>query len=66
MMTHDTKKVLVQTIAGQIANFSHLIDLGFGYVLLRDLQNNKIEGEFSVHRQSTTLNVFITASDMLN
>ena len=66
MLTHDTKKALVQTTAGQLAVCSHLFDLGFKYVLLRDLQSDRIEGEFSVYRQSTGANTFMTASDVLN
>ena len=49
-LTHDTKKVLVQTTAGLIAVCSYLFSAGFKYVCLREIQSNRIEGEFSVYR----------------
>ena len=65
MLTHDTKKALVQTTAGQIDLCRHLIEKeGFEYVPLRDLQSDRIEGEFSVYRQSTGANAFMAASDV--
>ena len=66
MLTHDTKKALLQTTAGQIEVCKYLFNLGFDYVLLRELQSDRIEGEFSVYRQSTGANVFMTASDVVN
>ena len=66
MLTHDTKKALVQTTAGQISVCRHLFQQGFQYVLLRELQSDRIEGEFSVYRQSTGANMYMLASDVLN
>ena len=65
-LTHDTKKALVQTTAGQIEVCKHLFQKGFTYVLLRDLQSDRIEGEFSVYRQSTGANSYMVASDVLS
>ena len=49
-LTHDTKRALVQTTEGLIAVCNHLLNSGFKYVLLRELQSDRIEGEFSVYR----------------
>ena len=65
-LTHDTKKALEQTTAGQIEVCKHLFQKGFTYVLLRDLQSDRIEGEFSVYRQSTGANSYMVASDVLS
>ena len=37
---------------------------GFTYVLLREIQSDRIEGEFGVYRQSTGVNAFMTAGDV--
>ena len=66
MLTHDTKKALVQTTAGQMEVCKHLFEKGCDYVLLRDLQSDRIEGEFSVYRQSTGANAYMVAGDVLN
>ena len=65
-MTHDTRKALIQTTEGQIALCKHLFTIGFEYVLLRDIQSDRIEGEFSVYRQSTGANAFMVAADVLS
>ena len=65
-LTHDTKKALVQTTAGQIAVCQYLYTAGFRYVLLRELQSDRIEGEFGVYRQSTGGNSFMVAGDVLS
>ena len=63
-MTHDTKKALVQTTEGLIAVCKHLLNIGFDYVLLREIQSDRIEGEFSVYRQSTGASAFMTTGDV--
>jgi len=63
-LTHDTKRALLQTTEGLIAVCHHLYTVGFKYVLLRELQSDRIEGEFSVYRQSTGANAFMTAGDV--
>jgi len=63
-LTHDTKKALVQTTEGLIAVCEHLFSIGFDYVLLREIQSDRIEGEFSVYRQSTGASAFMTAGDV--
>lgn len=63
-LTHDTKRALVQTTEGLIAVCKHLFSVGFDYVLLRELQSDRIEGEFSVYRQSTGDNAFMAAGDV--
>ena len=65
-MTHDTRKALIQTTEGQIALCKHSFTIGFEYVLLRDIQSDRIEGEFSVYRQSTGANAFMVAADVLS
>ena len=66
-LTHDTKKALVQTMNGLNAVSKHLIEYGgFKYVRLREIQSDRIEGEFSVYRQSTGANAFMTCGDVLN
>eukprot|EP00745_Piridium_sociabile_P001153 TRINITY_DN10714_c0_g2_i1.p1 TRINITY_DN10714_c0_g2~~TRINITY_DN10714_c0_g2_i1.p1 ORF type:complete len:837 (+),score=176.30 TRINITY_DN10714_c0_g2_i1:399-2909(+) len=64
-LTHDTKKALVQTMRGLKAVCDYLISsAGFDYVILRELQSDRLEGEFSVYRQSTGSNIFMTAGDV--
>lgn len=64
-LTHDTKKALVQTMRGLVAVCNHLTTgAGFQYVLLREIQSDRLEGEFSVYRQSTGANAFMTSSDV--
>ena len=60
-LTHDTRKALIQTTEGLIAVCQHLFSVSFNYVLLRELQSDRIEGEFSVYRQSTGANAFMQA-----
>lgn len=64
--THDTKRAIVQTLHGQkdICNF--LYGCGFQYVLLRELQSDKIEGEFAIYRQSTGANLLMFSKDVFN
>ena len=64
--THDTKRALVQTTEGMIAICQFLFSVGFEYVLLRELQSDRIEGEFSVYRQSTGANAFMAVNDVYN
>ena len=65
-LTHDTKKALVQTMEGLIAVCRYLInEENFQYVLLREIQSDRIEGEFSVYRQSTGANSFMTTGDVV-
>ena len=64
-LTHDTKKALVQTMQGLKAVCNYLLSsAGFDYVVLRELQSDRLEGEFSVYRQSTGSNIFMTAGDV--
>ena len=65
-VTHDTKKALVQTTEGLIGVWKHLFSVGFDYILLYELQIDRIEGEFSVYRQSTGANAFIAAGDVFS
>lgn len=64
--THDTRKALIQTMYGMIALCTHLLSSGFEYVLLREIQSDRIEGEFGVYRQSTGANAFMTAGNVIN
>ena len=65
-VTHDTKKAFVQTMQGLTCICEHLLThAGFQYVLLRELQSDWIEDEFSVFRQSTGANTFVTSGDVL-
>ena len=64
-LTHDTKKALVQTMEGLVAVCHHLHrNADFEYVLLREIQSDRLEGEFSVYRQSTGGNSFMTSGDV--
>lgn len=66
-LTHDTKKALVQTMQGLVAVCSYLLtSAGFEYVLLREIQSDRLEGEFSVYRQSTGANSFMTTGDVVS
>lgn len=64
-LTHDTKRALIQTTEGLMAVCSHLLSKGFKYVLLREIQSDRIEGEFSVYRQSTGANAFMGAHNVI-
>ena len=65
-VTHDTKKALAQTMQGLTCFCEHLLThAGFQYVLFRELQSDRIEGEFSVYRQLTGANAFVTSGDVL-
>lgn len=65
-LTHDTKRALLQTTECQIFLCQHLLKNGFNYVLLREIQSDRIEGEFSVYRQSTGSNSFMTSADVMH
>lgn len=63
--THDTKKALVHTMEGLMAVCAYLIEHAqFDYVVLRELQSDRLEGEFGVYRQSTGANNFMTCGDV--
>lgn len=65
--THDTKRALIQTMAGLKGVCVHLLEQKqFQYVLLRELQSDRLEGEFGVYRQSTGANAFLTSADVFN
>ena len=64
-LTHDTKRALIQTTRDQISISHYLFQEGFKYVLLRELQSGRIEGEFSIYRQATGGNAFMTSADVL-
>ncbi|XP_012940035.1 uncharacterized protein LOC101852777 isoform X2 [Aplysia californica] len=51
---------------GLSAVTKHLLSSGFQYVLLCEIQSDRIEGEFSVYRQSTVANAFMTAGDVIS
>ena len=64
-VTHDTKRALEQTMQGLTSICAHLLTrAGFQYVLLRELQSDRIEGEFSMYWQSTGANAFVTSGDV--
>ena len=55
----------MQTMRGLTSICAHLLTrAGFQYVLLRELQSDRIEGEFSVYRESTGANAFVTSGDV--
>ena len=64
-LTHDTKKAALQTMKGLRSLCDFLYSVGFEYVVLGSIQSDRIEGEFSVYRQSTGSNHFMMASDVL-
>ena len=63
-ITRDTKRAFVQTTEGLIAVCKHLFSVNFDTVLLYELQGDRIEGEFSVYRQSTGVNISKVAGDV--
>ena len=65
-LTHDTKRAILQTINGQKDICKFLFDCDFQYVLLRELQSDKIEGEFAIYRQSTGSNLLMFSKDVVN
>ena len=51
---------------GFITICEHLIkNSGFTYVILRETQSDRIEGELYVYRQITGVNAFMTAGDVM-
>ena len=65
-VTHDTKKALVQTMEGLLGVCKHLLNNGFNYVALGEIQSDRIEGEFSIYRQSTGANSFMSVGDVMS
>lgn len=66
-LTHDTKKALVQTMQGLLAICQYLLTAeDFEYVILREVQSDRLEGEFAVYRQSTGANSFMTTGDVFS
>ena len=63
-LTHDTKLALIQTTRGMIDLCSYLLQTGFKYVLLREIQSDRIEGEFAIFRQSTGANSYMSSVDV--
>ena len=63
-LTHDAKKALMQTMRGLAALCRYLLEAGFSYVLLREIQSDRIEGDFRVYRQSTGGNAFMSVGDV--
>lgn len=63
-LTHDTKKALVQTMNGMESLCKELFSAGFQYVLLGELQSDRLEGEFGVYRQATGANSFMRSGDV--
>ena len=60
-LTHDTRKALIQTMEGLKAVCDYLLTTsGFEYVVLREIQIDRLEGEFGVYRQTTGANSFMT------
>lgn len=65
--THDTRKALVQTMEGLKAVCHYLLtSAGFDYVVLREIQSDRLEGEFGVYRQTTGANCFMTSRDVFS
>lgn len=66
-LTHDTKKALIQTMEGLKAVCSYLLNsAGFNYVVLREIQSDRLEGEFGVYRQTTGANSLMTPRDVFS
>ena len=63
-LTHDTKRALIQTTRGMFDLCSYLLQIGFKYVLLREIQTDRIEGVFVVYRQSTGANSYMSSADV--
>ena len=55
-LTHDTKRALVQTMEALYELCQYLFTVGYKFVLLRQIQNDRLEGEFGVYRQSLAAN----------
>ena len=57
----------MHTMQGLVAVYRYLFrNADFQYVLLREIQSDRLEGEFSVYRQSTGTNSFMTTSDVVS
>ena len=64
-ITHDTKKALVQTMEGLQAVSKFLFETAkYQYVLLGQIQSDRIEREFSIYRQMNGSNAFMTVKDV--
>ena len=53
------------TIKGLLSAPVFKFSVGFKYVCLREIQSDRLEGEFSLYRQSTGANSFMVANDVL-
>ena len=57
----------MQTLDGLKAVCGHLLSKGkFDYVVPREIQSDRMEGEFGVYRISTGAILFMTASDVFS
>ena len=67
-LTVDTRKALIQTMAGLNRVCDYLLgeNAKFEYVLLREIQSDRLEGEFGVYRQSMGSNNFMSSGDVFS
>ena len=56
--------MLIQTTRGIIHLCSYLLQTGLKYVLFREIQSDRIEGEFAVYRQSSGANSYMSSVDV--
>ena len=66
MLTADTSEALAMTLRGVVSLTKVLLELKLSYVMLGQLQSDRIEGEFGIYRQSAGGNYHISFDQVLN
>ena len=60
MLTTDTSEALVLTLRGTVSLVKILLQHGFSYVMLGQIQSDRIEGEFGIYREKAGGNYYIS------
>ena len=66
MLTADTSEALAMILRGLVSLTKVLLELKLSYVMLGQLQSDRIEGEFWINRQSAGGNYHISFDQVLN
>ena len=66
MLTIDTSEALSLTLNGLVSLIQTLLDKGFSYVLLGQMQSDRLESEFGIYRSAAGGNYHISLDQLLN
>ena len=65
-LTADTSKALVITLRGLESLVKYLLSKNIKYIMLGDMQSDRIEGEFGAYRQLNGGNYYMSADHVQN